>query len=226
MTGLYLGDVAFESFEVPDQIGFGGAHRLAVHKLIGGARVIDTLGRDDQALSWAGVLSGSNAAGRARSLDAIRVAGGVESLSWDAFCYSVIVSKLQFQFCSPWWIPYEISCVVQADLAQGAVAVTPSAIQTVTSDLSVAGGLLGPAFSDAISSASSLAVTGAAGRLAALAILSSAQSQVSGLLDGGRTEIESDVLTTIVAAAGSMANLTCGSGYLARSVANLGSSGF
>ena len=225
MTGLYLGEVSFESFEIPERISFGGAQRLAVHKLIGGARVIDALGRDDQSVSWAGVLSGSNAAARARSLDVMRVVGAAESLSWDAFCYSVIIGKLQFQFCSPWWIPYEISCVVQADLAQGASAVTPPAIQAFASDLALAGGFLGSEFEQAISSASSLSANGKAGQGKALVLLTSARDQISISLESDQAKIQSSDLATVVSSAGNMANLSCGNGYLARAIANLGSLG-
>ena len=58
---LTLGSIVFDGFEVPSRVEFGGEQQLAVHKLIGGARVIDALGRDDAALRWRGVLSGAEA---------------------------------------------------------------------------------------------------------------------------------------------------------------------
>ena len=225
MTGLYLGDVSFENFELPARISFGGMQRLAVHKLIGGARLVDTLGRDDLALSWAGVLSGPSAATRALSLDTMRVRGIAENLFWNTFCYSVIISKIQFEYCSPWWIPYEISCIVVADLAQDNVSNNISVTQAVANDLASATSFLGPIFSDAIASASALSVEVAAGQQQALAALASAQNQASSLLEQGQTQLQSDDLAAIASAAGLVANVSCGTGYLRRAFVNLSSLG-
>ena len=41
---LLLGPIAFADFATPDCAPFGGRQQMAVHKLIGGQRVIDTLG--------------------------------------------------------------------------------------------------------------------------------------------------------------------------------------
>ena len=65
---LLLGPVAFQDFELPANIGFGGEQRLAVHCLPGGARVIDVLGRDDAEITFSGIFSGSDATLRARTL--------------------------------------------------------------------------------------------------------------------------------------------------------------
>ena len=52
MSAYSLGSVSFRSFEVPATINVGGAQRLAVHRLLGGIRVIDALGRDDSDISF------------------------------------------------------------------------------------------------------------------------------------------------------------------------------
>lgn len=46
---LTLGPVLFQDFEVPEKISVGGEHSLVVHKLVGRARVVDAMGRDDAA---------------------------------------------------------------------------------------------------------------------------------------------------------------------------------
>ena len=46
---VILGPIALQGFEVPESITIGGAQRLAIHRLPGGARVIDALGPDDAA---------------------------------------------------------------------------------------------------------------------------------------------------------------------------------
>jgi hypothetical protein len=40
MAVLILGGMEFDDFEIPGRMLFGGAQQLAVHKLIGGVRVI------------------------------------------------------------------------------------------------------------------------------------------------------------------------------------------
>ena len=69
---LLLGPVVFQDFELPGWVRFGGAQRLAVHQMPGGARVIDMLGRDDAEICWSGVFSGSDAPERARLIDLMR----------------------------------------------------------------------------------------------------------------------------------------------------------
>ena len=57
-TTVTLGGFAFQDFEVPERIPAGGEQMLAIHKLVGGRRVIDAMGRDDAALEWSGYFLG------------------------------------------------------------------------------------------------------------------------------------------------------------------------
>jgi hypothetical protein len=88
---LLLGPVSFRELELPGRIEFGGRQQLAIHRLPGGARVIDAMGRDDTAVTWSGIFSGSDAAERARLLDLLRAEGMVVPLAWDAFSYLVVI---------------------------------------------------------------------------------------------------------------------------------------
>ena len=54
-----LVQIVFQDFELPSGINFGGRQRLALHRLPGGSRVIDALGRDDAQISFAGIFTGS-----------------------------------------------------------------------------------------------------------------------------------------------------------------------
>ena len=74
-TSLSLGDVLFADLEVPDHITFGGEQALTVHKLVGGTRIIDAMGRDDMPLEWSGWFMGAEALSRARYLETQRIAG-------------------------------------------------------------------------------------------------------------------------------------------------------
>jgi hypothetical protein len=135
---LLLGPIAFQDFEVPASINIGGAQRLAIHRLLGGTRVIDALGRDDSDISFSGTFSGSDASERARSIDEMRVAGVPMPLTWDAFSYSVIINKFEANYRSGWWIPYHLSCTVVCDDASGTIATATSLGSDALSDVTTA----------------------------------------------------------------------------------------
>ncbi len=109
---LSLGPIVFRDFEIPASITFGGRQRLAVHYLSTGRRVTDILGPDDAAISFAGVLSGPLAAGRAREIDTLRTLGQPLALAWNTFKYPVLIAAFQAEYRNQWWIPYKISCSV------------------------------------------------------------------------------------------------------------------
>ena len=114
-TTLVLGDFQFGALEIPAEIHFGGSQRLAVHELVGGARVIDAMGRSDRALEWSGLLLGNGAIGRARFLDTLRVSGLSLPLAWSEFKYQVLVRDFDAAYQKGYQIPYRISCEVVAD---------------------------------------------------------------------------------------------------------------
>src|SRR3954469_21838480 len=95
---LLLGPILFQDFEMPERVRWGGAQRLSVHRLPGGARVIDALGRDDFDIAWSGVFSGDDATLRARGLDLMRAEGGVWPLTWNWFFYSVVIAVFQADY--------------------------------------------------------------------------------------------------------------------------------
>lgn len=116
---LILGPILFGAFEVPQTITVGGQQRLAVHQLPGGGRVVDAMGADDAELAWSGILSGPEAASRARALDRLRRGGLTWPLAWDGWRFTVVVSRFEADSSNPWWMPYRIgACVVaEGDLA-------------------------------------------------------------------------------------------------------------
>ena len=114
-TRLLLGDFEFKDFEVPEQIAIGGAQRLGVHKLIGGKRVIDALGRDDAPVCWSGIFLSENAQIRARRLDYMRAQGDVLTLTWDEMSYQVVICDLTIDYKRRYHLPYRISLVVLQD---------------------------------------------------------------------------------------------------------------
>ena len=135
---LLLGPVGFKDFEVPANVGFGGEQRLAVHKLLGGARVVDALGRDDCEITFSGIFSGSDATLRARALDVLRAQGLPLPLTWDVFFYTVVIRSFEADYRSGWWIPYRVACTVIRDEAGALIGAGLSLATSAVSDLSTA----------------------------------------------------------------------------------------
>ena len=154
---LTLGGFVFQDFEVPDRIPFGGEQLANVHKLIGGQRIVDTLGRDDKALVWSGRFTGPNAIDRARQVDAMRIAGAAVALTWGALSYSVWIKDFSPEYEASFLIPYTITCEVISDQAAPTTgAVSPSLDDQMSGDSSTASAMgvtIGdPALNGALSS--------------------------------------------------------------------------
>ncbi|MGI4809919.1 MAG: hypothetical protein ACRYF2_17620 [Janthinobacterium lividum] len=112
-AALTLGDIVFSDFEVPEHFVVGGKQRLVIHSLPGGGRVVDAMGADDAPIRWSGVFSGQQAAERVRAIERLRRGGQRQTLTWDAWLYSVVVQEFQAEVTSSWWIPYQIKlCIV------------------------------------------------------------------------------------------------------------------
>lgn len=121
---IQLGSIDLQDFEIPQSIRFGGRHRLAVHVLAGGRRLVERLGPDDSDILFRGNFSGPTAETRARAFDNLRLSGEIVWLTWESFRRKIIVKSFIAEYQSPWWIPYQLSCVVvhqaRIELSQGA----------------------------------------------------------------------------------------------------------
>jgi hypothetical protein len=132
-TKLILGGVAFQGFEIPDAIkGFGGRHHINKHVLVGGQRVLDTMGPDPDDITWSGNFRGPNALSRALAVDAMRQSGAQVALSWGGLFYMVVVSAFAPNYRKRYEIPYSITCMV-------------SEVQGRSGGIAGIGGLLGVA---------------------------------------------------------------------------------
>lgn len=125
----------FTAAEIPEQIAFGGDQLVAVHQLIGGARIVDAMGASDAPLTWKGWFLGASAEDRARFLDSVRRAGNTCTLTWSDYSYSVVVTGFSADYQKPYRIPYTITCTVVQDRTQLLLSVpnvTPA--QAIASD--------------------------------------------------------------------------------------------
>lgn len=109
---IQIGTIHLQDFEIPASVRFGGRHRLAVHILSGGKRVVERLGPEDGEIVFQGTFSGPNAEARVRLFDNLRLSGEIVWLTWESFRRRVVVKSFIADYHSPWWIPYHVSCTV------------------------------------------------------------------------------------------------------------------
>ncbi|CAJ0809262.1 MULTISPECIES: hypothetical protein [Ralstonia] len=108
----------FKGLEIPETISFGGTQKLALHDLVGGTRVIDSMGAFCAPVEWSGWLLGTEALARARELDDMRVSGREFVLQWSEICYIVVIREFRADFQRAYKIPYKISCEVSSDMSK------------------------------------------------------------------------------------------------------------
>ena len=173
---LLLGPIVFKDFEVPAGITFGGSQRLAVHRLPGGSRVIDSLGRDDANLTFVGIFSGSDATLRARAVDELRSLGLPLPLTWDIFFYSVIIDSFQADYLNSNWIPYRISCTVIRDEASALIETASPLATMALADVSTA--LASATVADIDLSSAQSAITASGATTCGTAAFTTAQSSL------------------------------------------------
>jgi hypothetical protein len=242
-VALLLGPISFQDFEVPPSINIGGAQRLVIHRLPGGTRVIDALGRDDADIMFSGIFSGPNATLRARLIDEMRVSGLPMPLTWDVFFYSVIIKKFEADYRCGWWVPYHVTCTVVSDEASSAVAFVISLADDALSDVTTASTFAADAGIDLSETQSAVAMPNAAVRgtasysstlvtiASAGVLVGSGISQAEAILGAASWPVEeqapsaANILNGIVLAAQQISSLTVAQAYLGRAAINLENAG-
>jgi outer membrane murein-binding lipoprotein Lpp len=141
-TILTLGDVTFRENEIPEHIAVRTEHRAVIHRLVGGARVVDMLGADHAPIHWSGWFVGSTALDRALTLKSMHDDGLPLTLSWSEFIYKVVITEFEAEFQREYQIPYHISCtVVQDYLNDDGGGAVPGVDELMSTDLSTANSL-------------------------------------------------------------------------------------
>jgi hypothetical protein len=137
---LILGGVTFDGFSTPSELGAGGEQSMVVHKLPGGARVIDTLGPDEADITWQHYFFSNDALSKVLTLDGMRAAGSVIDLTFAGQFRSVIIKKFEWKIRRyPVWINYSITLMVYQNPSQGiSGSISPSIDTLILSDLSAA----------------------------------------------------------------------------------------
>lgn len=140
---LQLGDFQFQQQEIPESIPFGGEQALAVHRLVGGVKVVDAMGGFTRPISWSGWLLGESALVRARQLDMMREAGEPQQLTWSELDFVVVIRDFRADFQRFYQIPYTITCEVVQDLTLSTAGLgEPGIDDLISGDLGTASGLM------------------------------------------------------------------------------------
>lgn len=132
-----LGGYVLTGWEIPEQITWGGAQRMNVHKFVGGSRYIDVMGQDNDAVTWSGRFLGPDASFRADEIDQMRKAGEVVELIFAGRYYQAVIASLSLQQQTQFLIPYKISLTILTDESY----VTPpdlTPLQAVSMDITAA----------------------------------------------------------------------------------------
>jgi len=116
MTELRLGDFVFKDFEVPEELEWGGVHLLTTHGLIGGRRVVDAMGPDEDPIRWEGEFYGEDAFDRCQRLHAMRKAGRTLELTCHKLAFRVQISNFRSRMRTTFKYRYMIECLVVEDL--------------------------------------------------------------------------------------------------------------
>ncbi len=192
---LYLDSVAFQEFEIPDSIKAGGAQALFKHKYPGGARTIDTMGPDDDDITWSGTFLDGTAQDRCAQLDVMRRQGNQVVVTWAGYQYLVVIAEFKWDFRRFWQIPYTITLAVVQDQTQPGQDDTPdvdsqtgSDVLTATSDAGSVGdsiATLTPSFTGAVTSAVQNTLSSASAALsAAVGAVTSSVGSVASITTG------------------------------------------
>lgn len=146
---------------------------MAVHALAGGRRIVERLGPDDTDIQFRGIFSGSTAETRARAFDDLRLSGQIVWLTWESFRRPVVVKSFTADYFSPWWIAYQVSCLV----VHQARIYSPQAINMAAS----------------LSADLASAISAATGTATSLAAVQTALSATNALTPGSGDQIQATV---------------------------------
>jgi hypothetical protein len=194
-TVITLGDFEFKNMEIPGSINFGGGHKLIVHELVGGARIIDAMGADESDISWEGLMIGPDSLGRALQLDTMRVAGQPLLLNWFSLRYYVLIENFKANTERYYQIPYTINLKVLQNFNQASGVLSLLGFgDALINDFSIANSIAGQlniptltsamnSVNTALTSVSSFKNAPAATVNTVLGPLSTAQSAVKTQLD-------------------------------------------
>lgn len=197
--------IEFQDMEMPSHISIGGDQLISVHQLMGGRRILDSMGSSDAPISWSGTFITSNAVDRARFCDTLRRTGEPCTLTWGEFNYSGVVSSFRADYSrGGLYIPYQITLTVAEDRTAFVMAPPDLSLEAqITADVNRASnlqGCIGDSTLSALNATASSAVTAALAALNPIAKgLTDAVNAVAGTVSCA-VQVLNQATSTITAA--------------------------
>lgn len=114
-TPLSLGSVTFYDVEHPDELPLDFKQLTVVHELIGGGRVIQSLGIQPQEFRWSGYLFEDAVETRVKELAGLCAAGYSIPFTFAQYKFDVIITEFKPTFYSVNYAKYEIAVQIVAD---------------------------------------------------------------------------------------------------------------
>lgn len=129
---VMLGGLVLSGPEVPDELIIGGRQILVIHRLLGGGRVIDSVGNDAARLVLTGRFVGPAATRRARRVEAMREAAQILAFSVADLSARVWISEFSWSYQARGTI-----CPYRLVLEREALPPTrfPSSVESAGSDI-------------------------------------------------------------------------------------------
>lgn len=141
-AAVTLGPFAFDDTEVPEKIPQGFQQILAVQKMIGGGRQVNTLGPDPRDIQWTGTMRSADRANRAATLAQMAQSGKIFPLVWGQDYLHVVIRAFT-PVTQAFFTTYTIVCCV-VPTNQNPEAQAPDLLTTVADDALKAAGLSPP----------------------------------------------------------------------------------
>lgn len=137
---LIVGQMEFTGWSAPSEMGLGGKQALATHKLIGGSRVIDSLGPDDADITWSGQFYGDDALANVTVLDQMRMGGQPQPCFAMGQAFTVVVEDFTYKAVHfPQYFTYSITLQIVTNNGAGSIfGAAVSVGSLVLTDLSAA----------------------------------------------------------------------------------------
>lgn len=138
-AAVTLGSFAFDDTEVPEKIPRGFQQILAVQKMIGGARQVNTLGPDPKDIQWTGTMRRADRANRAATLAQMAQSGKTFPLAWGQDYLQVVIRAFT-PVTQAFFTTYTIVCCVVPS-SQSQAGQKPDLLTSVADDAMKAVGL-------------------------------------------------------------------------------------
>jgi hypothetical protein len=139
----------------------------------------------------------------------------------NGFFFIVIISRFSAEYCSEFWIPYEIECTVVTNLPETALSAGLNLLASELNDMTSAAGF-GIDLDDVLTflNAPGATVRGTLPYASAERSLANAQNRIASGLSEAGSRIGSSDFETVLTASEQLATYSAARGYAARAAVN------